>query len=117
MTDIESKNIRFFAELMVDKLQGKETAEFLVQSILGTKISSAEDVRNIRKIFHVLDDGYGRDQKRAGIVTYLLPDDIKAQYLDLNMKPLDKLLSWLVSPFVVEHPQKITIKENVIMCY
>lgn len=112
MTDIESKNIRFFAELVVDKLQGKETAEFLVQSILGTKISSAEDIRNIRKIFHVLDDGYSRDQERAGIVTFLLPDHIKAQYSALNPKPLDELLSWSERLLTMEQPKKIKSKED-----
>lgn len=114
MADIESKNIRFFAELVVDKLQGKETAEFLVQSILGTKISSAEDIRNIRKIFHVLDDGYSRDQERAGIVTYLLPDHIKAQYSALNPKPLEELLSWSERLLNMEQPKKSNnnIKDN-----
>lgn len=44
MANIESKNISCFAELVVDKLQGKETTEYLVQSILGTEISSAYDI-------------------------------------------------------------------------
>lgn len=58
MANIESKNISCFAELVVDKLQGKETTEYLVQSILGTEISSAYDIWNIRKILHMLDDVY-----------------------------------------------------------